>query len=71
MPPRQRDGFAGRVIELLPSALVRVELDGKHQVLAHPAGGIHRNFIRVLAGDRVLVELSEHDPTRGRIVAKL
>jgi translation initiation factor IF-1 len=58
-------------MELLPSQLVRVELDGGHQVTAHFADPVTRNFVRVLVGDRVRVVLMAHDPTRARIVAKV
>jgi translation initiation factor IF-1 len=56
------------VIEPLPNAMFRVELENKHQVLAHISGKMRKNFIRILAGDRVSVELSPYDLTRGRIV---
>ena len=56
------------VIEPLPNAMFRVELENKHQVLAHIPGKMRKNFIRILAGDRVAVELSPYDLTRGRIV---
>ena len=56
------------VIEQLPNALFRVELENKHQVLAHVSGKMRKNFIRILAGDKVAVELSPYDLTRGRIV---
>jgi translation initiation factor IF-1 len=56
------------VIEPLPNAMFRVELENKHQVLAHISGKMRRYFIRILAGDRVAVELSPYDLTRGRIV---
>lgn len=57
------------VIEPLPNAMFRVELDnGGHQVLAHVSGKIRKNFIRILVGDRVKVELSPYDLERGRIV---
>jgi translation initiation factor IF-1 len=56
------------VIEELPSALYRVELENKQQVLAHPVGTVKRNFVRLRPGDRVRVELSPHDLTRGRIL---
>jgi translation initiation factor IF-1 len=59
------------VTETLPSAIYRVRLDGGSQVLAHVADRIDRNFIRVLVGDRVRVELSRVDVTRGRIVEKV
>ncbi|MCL6447549.1 MAG: translation initiation factor IF-1 [Armatimonadetes bacterium] len=58
----------GTVIEPLPNAMFRVELDNGHKVLAHVSGKIRLNFIRILAGDRVMVELSPYDLTRGRIV---
>ncbi len=58
----------GTVIEPLPNAMFRVELKNGHKVLAHVSGKIRMNFIRILAGDRVMVELSPYDLTRGRIV---
>lgn len=58
----------GTVIEPLPNAMFRVELDNGHKVLAHVSGKIRMNFIRILPGDRVTVELSPYDLTRGRIV---
>jgi translation initiation factor IF-1 len=61
----------GVVTELLPSQLVKVALDGTHQVIAHLADPVHRNFVRVLVGDRVRVVLMEADRTRGRVVEKL
>src|SRR5688572_17134842 len=56
------------VVEPLPNAMFRVELENKHRVLAHISGKMRKNFIRILPGDRVLVELSPYDLTRGRIV---
>jgi translation initiation factor IF-1 len=61
----------GVVIELLPSQLVRVELEGRHLVVAHLGDVVHRNYVRVLVGDRVRVALMAADRTRGRIVEKL
>ncbi|KUK83340.1 translation initiation factor IF-1 [Desulfotomaculum copahuensis] len=58
----------GTVIEPLPNAMFRVELQNGHRVLAHVSGKIRMNFIRILSGDRVMVELSPYDLTRGRIV---
>jgi len=58
----------GKVVEPLPNAMFRVELDNGHRVLAHVSGKIRLNFIRILPGDRVLLELSPYDLTRGRIV---
>jgi len=63
--------FNGVVSELLPNAMFRVELENKHQVLAHISGKMRKHFIRILPGDRVLVELSPYDLTRGRIVYRL
>lgn len=57
----------GRVIEALPNAMFKVELENGHEVLAHISGKIRMNFIKILAGDRVTVELSPYDLTRGRI----
>jgi len=61
----------GVVREALPYAQYRVEIDGQRQVVAHAPGGTGRNFIRVLIGDRVRLELAPKDLTRGRIVEKL
>jgi translation initiation factor IF-1 len=58
----------GTVIEPLPNAMFRVQLANGHKVLAHVSGKIRMNFIRILPGDRVTVELSPYDLTRGRIV---
>jgi translation initiation factor IF-1 len=58
----------GTVIEALPNAMFRVELDKGHKVLAHISGKMRMHFIRILPGDRVTVELSPYDLTRGRIV---
>ena len=56
------------VLETLPNAVFKVELENKHQVLAHISGRMRKNFIKILPGDKVLVELSPYDLTRGRIV---
>ena len=61
----------GIVRETLPYAQYRVEIEGPRQITAHAPGGPGRNFIRVLIGDRVRLELSPRDVTRGRIVEKL
>ncbi|HHV64496.1 MAG TPA: translation initiation factor IF-1 [Peptococcaceae bacterium] len=58
----------GKVLEPLPNAMFRVELSNGHKVLAHVSGKIRMHFIRILPGDRVTVELSPYDLTRGRIV---
>ena len=57
----------GSILETLPNAMFKVKLDNGHEVLAHVSGKIRMNFIRVIPGDRVLVELSPYDLTRGRI----
>ncbi|MDQ7820850.1 MAG: translation initiation factor IF-1 [Armatimonadota bacterium] len=57
----------GTVVEVLPNAMFRVQLTSGHKVLAHVSGKMRINFIRILPGDRVKVELSPYDPTRGRI----
>jgi translation initiation factor IF-1 len=59
--------FAGTVVELLPNAMFRVKLDNEHMVLAHTSGKMRKNRIRVLAGDRVNVEMTPYDLTKGRI----
>jgi len=61
----------GIVEAQLPSGLYRVGLEGSRRITAHVGGGVERNFIRLLVGDRVVVELAERDVTRGRIVRKL
>jgi translation initiation factor IF-1 len=67
----QRAAIAGVVVDVLPSAMYRVRLDDSgRQVLAHIADRIDRNFVRVLVGDRVQVELMPADRGRGRIVSK-
>ena len=65
--PRRTEGI---VVEALPSALYRVEIEGRHRITAHLGEGPDRNFVRVLVGDRVVVELTPRDLSRGRIVSK-
>ena len=60
----------GVVVELLPHALFRVELEGRRRILAHASRAAGKNFVRLLEGDRVVVELMPRDLTRGRIVRK-
>lgn len=57
----------GKVLETLPNAMFRVELENKHQILAHISGKMRMHFIKILPGDTVTVELSPYDLTRGRI----
>ena len=59
------------VVEERPSLVFKVVLDTQQQVLAHLAGTVKRNFVRLVPGDRVEVELSPHDPSRGRITRKI
>jgi translation initiation factor IF-1 len=59
--------FAGTVLELLPNATFRIELENGHQIIGHTAGKMRKNRIRVLAGDKVLVEMSPYDLTKGRV----
>ncbi len=59
--------FPGMVTELLPNAMFRVKLDNDHEILAHTSGKMRKNRIRVLAGDRVTVEMTPYDLTKGRI----
>ena len=61
----------GTVIEPLPNAMFAIELENKHQVLAHISGQLRMNFIRILPGDRVRVELSPFDLSRGRITSRV
>lgn len=61
----------GKVVEALPNAMFRVELENGHKVLAHISGKMRMNYIRILAGDRVKVELSPYDLTRGRITFRV
>ena len=57
----------GKVVEALPNAMFKVELPNGHQILAHISGKMRQNFIRIYPGDKVTVELSPYDLTRGRI----
>ncbi|MCK9217797.1 MAG: translation initiation factor IF-1 [Firmicutes bacterium] len=57
----------GKVVEALPNAMFQVELENGHRILAHISGKLRMNFIRILPGDKVTVELSPYDLTRGRI----
>ena len=59
--------FKGKVTDILPNAMFKVELENGHEVLAHTAGRMRKNRIRVLAGDEVLVQVTPYDLTKGRI----
>jgi translation initiation factor IF-1 len=67
MPKEDSIEFPGVVIELLPNAMFRVKLDNNHEILAHTSGKMRKNRIRVLEGDKVLVEMTPYDLTKGRI----
>ena len=58
----------GKVVEALPNAMFRVELENKHVLLAHISGKMRMHYIRILPGDKVTVEISPYDLTRGRII---
>ena len=60
--------FKGKVTELLPNAMFRVKLENNHEILAHTAGKLRKNRIRVLTGDNVLVQVTPYDLTKGRII---
>ena len=59
--------FSGTVSEVLPNAMFRVKLENEHEILAHTSGRMRKNRIRVLAGDKVTIEMTPYDLTRGRI----
>ena len=67
MPKKEAIEVEGTVVEPLPNGMFRVELPNGHKVLAHISGKIRVHYIKILPGDRVLVELSPYDLTRGRI----
>lgn len=71
MPKEDLIETEGKVIEVLPNAMFRVELENGHIVLAHVSGKMRMHFIRILLGDRVKVELSPYDLNRGRITFRV
>jgi translation initiation factor IF-1 len=68
MPKEEPIEVEGTVIETLPNAMFRVELENGHRVLAHISGKMRMHFIKILPGDKVTIELSPYDLTRGRII---
>ncbi len=68
MPKEQPVRMEGIVKELLPNTMFRVELPNKHRILAHISGKMRMHFIRILPGDKVTVEMSPYDLTKGRII---
>ncbi len=71
MPKEELIETEGIVVEALPNAMFRVELENSHIVLAHVSGKMRMNFIRILPGDKVKLELSPYDLTRGRITFRV
>ena len=63
--------FEGTIVESLPNAMFQVELENGHEILAHISGKIRKNFIKILPGDKVKVEMTPYDLTRGRITYRL
>ena len=68
MAKEEKIEVQGKVLEALPNAMFRVEIEGGHVVLAHISGKMRMHYIRILTGDKVRVELSPYDLTRGRII---
>ena len=68
MPKEEAITVEGRVLETLPNAMFRVELENGHKVLAHISGKMRMHFIKILPGDKVTIELSPYDLSRGRII---
>ncbi|HEX9830843.1 MAG TPA: translation initiation factor IF-1 [Thermodesulfobacteriota bacterium] len=71
MAKEERIEFEGTVIEALPNAMFRVEIENGHKILAYVSGKMRTHFIRILTGDKVKVELSPYDLTKGRITYRL
>ena len=71
MPKEEAIEVMGTVVEPLPNAMFRVELENGHRILAHISGKMRMHFIKILPGDKVTVELSPYDLTRGRITYRM
>ena len=71
MPKEEPITVEGKVLETLPNAMFRLELDSGHKVLGYISGKMRMNFIRILPGDSVVIELSPYDLTRGRITFRV
>ncbi len=71
MPKKEAIEVEGTIVEALPNGMFRVELPNGHKVLAHISGKIRTHYIRILLGDKVLIELSPYDLSRGRITYRL
>ena len=63
--------FEGTIVESMPNAMFKVKLENGHEILAHISGKIRKNFIRILPGDKVKVEMTPYDLTKGRITFRL
>lgn len=70
MPKKDAIRLEAKVAEALPNAMFRVELENGHKILAHVSGKMRMNFIRILPGDTVVVEMSPYDLNRGRIILR-
>ena len=68
MPKEDVLEYEGIVLEIFPNAMFKVKLDNEHEILAHTAGRMRKHRIRILAGDKVTVEMSTYDLTKGRII---
>ncbi|MCL2704397.1 MAG: translation initiation factor IF-1 [Defluviitaleaceae bacterium] len=68
MPKEDVVEMEGRVLDKLPNAMFKVELENGHQIIAHISGKLRLNFIRIIPGDKVLIEMSPYDLTKGRII---
>jgi translation initiation factor IF-1 len=68
MPKEDLVEFSGAVMEVLPNAMFRVELENGHKILAHTSGKMRKNKIRILPGDKVTIEMTPYDLTKGRII---
>lgn len=71
MAKEERLEFEGTILEALPNAMFRVEIEGGHKILAYVSGKMRTRFIRILPGDKVKLELSPYDLTKGRITYRL
>ncbi len=71
MPKEELIETEGKIIEALPNAMFRVQLENEHVVLAHVSGKMRMNFIRIIPGDKVKLELSPYDLSRGRITFRV
>ncbi len=71
MAKEERLEFEGKVVEALPNAMFRVEIEGGHIILAYVSGKMRTRFIRILTGDKVRLEISPYDLTKGRITYRL